>query len=68
VNFLATILLTAYLGGATAFHVHRKESFYFPILFGVLVWIAYGLRRPEIFKLAVGAPMTRAREEEADFQ
>jgi len=59
-GFLGAILITAYLGGATATHVRVGDPFYFPIIIGVVVWIAYGLRRPEVFRLAVGAPITSA--------
>ena len=52
--FVAAILLTAYLGGATATHVRLGESFLFPILIAVLAWVALGLRQPGIFKLAFG--------------
>lgn len=55
--FVATILLAAYLGGATATHVRLNEPFFFPILLGVIAWVAIGLRRPEVFKLALGRPV-----------
>jgi hypothetical protein len=35
---LGAILLTGYLGGATATHVRMGEPFFFPIVFGVLLW------------------------------
>jgi hypothetical protein len=35
---LGAILLTGYLGGATATHVRIGDPFYAPILLGVLVW------------------------------
>ena len=35
---LGAILLTAYLGGATAIMVRADQPFYFPIIFGVLLW------------------------------
>lgn len=54
-SFLGAILLTAYLGGATATHVRVGDPFIFPPLLGVLVWIAYALRRPEVIKSAFGA-------------
>jgi hypothetical protein len=38
------LLLTAYLGGATATHVRIGEPFYFPVVFGVLVWASLYLR------------------------
>src|SRR5437764_2644346 len=41
---LGAILLTGYLGGAVAPHVHASESFWFPIVFGVLVWLGLVLR------------------------
>src|SRR5947207_1474573 len=34
---LGALLLTAYLGGATASHVRAGEPFIFPIIFGVIV-------------------------------
>jgi hypothetical protein len=52
--FVAAILLSAYLGGATATHVRVNDPFYFPIIVGVLAWIALGLRNPAVFRLAFG--------------
>lgn len=50
--FVGAILLAAYLGGATGAHVRIGEPFVFPIILGVVVWIALGLRMPEVFRLA----------------
>jgi uncharacterized membrane protein YphA (DoxX/SURF4 family) len=47
--FLAAILLTGYLGGATATHVRVGDPFYMPVIIGVVVWIALGLRDHRIF-------------------
>jgi len=52
--FVAAILLAAYLGGATATHVRAGEAFFFPIIIGVVAWIALGLRQPDVFRLALG--------------
>lgn len=52
--FIAAILLAAYLGGATATHVRVAEPFIFPIIIGILIWVALGLRKPEVFRLAFG--------------
>jgi hypothetical protein len=41
---LGAILLTGYLGGATVTHLRAGQPFYFPILFGVLVWGGLYLR------------------------
>lgn len=41
---LGAILLTAYLGGATATHVRIGEPFFFPILVAVLAWGGIFLR------------------------
>jgi hypothetical protein len=38
------LLLTAYLGGATASHTRIGEPFYIPIIVGVLVWVGIFLR------------------------
>lgn len=52
--FLGTILLTGYLGGATEVHVRAGEPYFFPIIIGVLAWIGYALRRPDVIKGAFG--------------
>ena len=50
---LGAILLTGYLGGATAIHM-RAESGAFPIVFaiafGVLVWVGLVLREPRLLR------------------
>ncbi len=50
---LGAILLTGYLGGATAIHV-RAESGLFPIVFsiafGALVWAGLVLREPRVLR------------------
>lgn len=53
-GFWGAILLTGYLGGATFVHVQQREAPVMPIVIGVLVWVALGLRRSEIFALAMG--------------
>jgi hypothetical protein len=41
---LGAILLTGYLGGATATHVHAGEPFIAPVIVGVVVWLGLFLR------------------------
>ena len=43
-SVLGAILLTGYLGGATATHVRIGEPFFIPIVLGVLVWGGLYLR------------------------
>lgn len=45
---LGAILLTGYLGGATAAHVRLEEQFLMPILLGVMVWGGLCLREPRL--------------------
>jgi hypothetical protein len=45
---LGAILLTAYLGGAVAIMARVGEPFYFPIIFGVLVWCGLFFRDMKI--------------------
>ncbi|MEZ6121925.1 MAG: DoxX family protein [Planctomycetaceae bacterium] len=52
--FLGAILLTGYLGGAVVIHLRVGDAFVFPILLGIVVWIALGLRQPGVFALAFG--------------
>lgn len=55
-GFLGAILLTGYLGGAIATHARLGEpNFVMPLVIGILAWVAYGLRNPIIFRLAIGA-------------
>jgi hypothetical protein len=41
---LGAILLTGYLGGATAVHVRLSEPFWVPVLMGVVIWLGIYLR------------------------
>ena len=45
---LGAVLLTGYLGGATATHVRIGDSYYSPIIVGVLVWLGLFLREPRL--------------------
>ena len=47
-SILGAILMTAYYGGATATHVRAGQPFYFPVVFGILVWVAMYLREPRL--------------------
>jgi hypothetical protein len=50
---LGAILLTGYLGGAVATHVHAAEfaQIPFPVVFGILVWLGLLLRDPYLRRL-----------------
>jgi DoxX-like protein len=52
--FLGAILLTGYLGGATTTHLRVGDPYLFPIIIGVVAWVGYGLRRPDVIKGAFG--------------
>lgn len=51
---LGALLLTAYLGGATATHVRIGDPFWFPIVMGVMLWAGLCLREPRALALLVG--------------
>lgn len=51
-SFLGAILMTAYLGGAVCTHLLANDTWFFPIIIGVLAWLALALRQPMIFSLA----------------
>jgi hypothetical protein len=53
-SFLGAILVTGYLGGAVWTHLRVGDPWFFPIIIGVVMWVALGLRQPEIFRLALG--------------
>ena len=48
---LGAILLTGYLGGATAIMVRTETPYLFPIIFGVFVWAGLFLRNEKLRKL-----------------
>ncbi len=50
-SFLGAILLTGYLGGAIFTHVRVNDTWWFPLLIGILAWLGLALRRPIIFHL-----------------
>jgi uncharacterized membrane protein YphA (DoxX/SURF4 family) len=54
--FIGAILLSAYLGGAVATHVRINDPAFFPVIIGVIVWIALGLRDGRVFTTAFTAP------------
>lgn len=56
-GFVGAILMTGYLGAASAAHVRVGDpvfEFSLPIVLGVVAWVAYGLRNPTVFRLALG--------------
>ena len=58
-QLLGALLVTAYLGGATATHVHTGTPFWFPVVMGVILWIAYGLRSPQLRALVLSPHSSR---------
>ena len=57
--FLGAILMTGYLGGATATNVRIGDSWITPVLLGVLVWGGLFLRDSRLRQLI---PLRRSRE------
>jgi DoxX-like family len=56
-SFVGAILVTGYLGGAVWTHLRVGDPWFFPIIIGVVLWVALGLRQPAIFSLALGKPL-----------
>jgi hypothetical protein len=49
---LGAVLLTGYLGGAVATHVHASEpQWFFPVIMGVLVWLGLVMRDKRLREL-----------------
>lgn len=58
-SVLGAILLTGYLGGAVATHVHAGQGLgqiLFPAVFGALLWAGLCLRSPKISAVIFGRP------------
>jgi len=45
---LGAILISCYLGGAVAIMTRVHEPYYFPIVFGILIWVSLFLRIPAL--------------------
>jgi hypothetical protein len=45
---VGALLITAYLGGATATHVRVGDPFWFPVVLGILLWVGLTLRTPRL--------------------
>jgi hypothetical protein len=58
-QLVGAVLVTGYLGGATATHVHAGSPYWFPPVMGVLLWIAYGLRSTELRTLVLSPRSSR---------
>ncbi len=50
-NVLGAVLITGYLGGATATHVRENENFLAPVLLGGLAWLGIWLRDEQLAAL-----------------
>lgn len=48
---LGAILLTGYLGGATATHVRVGEPWFGAVMMGVMLWLGLALRDPRLWAL-----------------
>ena len=59
-SFVGAILVTGYLGGAVWTHLRIGDPWFFPIIIGVVMWVALGLRRPAIFALALGKSLSQS--------
>lgn len=51
---LGAILLTGYLGGATATHVRIGDPFIMPVVVGVVAWLGVFFREPRVRALIPG--------------
>jgi hypothetical protein len=64
-SYLGAILLTGYLGGATAIHVRVGDPFFshsfFPAYVGLMVWCGLVLRDARLQALVTLGPLARER-------
>lgn len=50
---IGAIALSTYLGGAVAIMVRSNTAYWFPILFGIFVWVGLLLRNEAVRKLVI---------------
>jgi hypothetical protein len=54
---IGAVLLTGYLGGATAAHLRIADAvFVYPVAVGAVAWAGLCLRRPELRRVWLGGP------------
>jgi len=61
---LGAILLTGFLGGATATHVRAGEPFIVPVIVGVVVWLGLFLRDKRLRALVPLRTLHRSADQE----
>jgi DoxX-like family len=47
-SVFGALVMTAFLGGATAIHVRAGSPFYMPVVIGIMIWIGLYLRDKEL--------------------
>lgn len=52
--FVGAILTTGYLGGAVCTHLRVSDAIFAPLILGILCWVGYGLRNPQLMREALG--------------
>lgn len=52
-SFIGAILITAYLGGAISIMMRIDTPYWFPLMFGVLVWVGLGLRSAKLREIVL---------------
>ncbi len=57
-SLFGSVLLAAYMGGACAAHVRIGEPCVAQVIIGILIWIAFVLRRPDVFRAGLGLRTT----------
>jgi len=53
-SVLGAILLTGYMGGAIASHLHDGESPVPQVVIAIVVWLGCAFRQPEVFRIVGG--------------
>lgn len=54
-QLVGAVLVSCYLGGATATHVLTHTPYWFPVVMGLVLWIAYGLRSSELRSFVISS-------------
>ncbi|MBY0589413.1 DoxX family protein [bacterium] len=57
-SLFGAVLLASYMGGACAAHVRIGEPCIVQIIIGVVIWIGFVLRRPDVLRASLGLPIS----------
>jgi hypothetical protein len=57
-SLFGSVLLAAYMGGTCAAHIRIGEPCVAQVIIGIVIWVAFVLRRPDVLRAGLGLRTT----------